>query len=82
MIVFKATPHNSKCRYGGEVRFSPPATPYLQFLISHSSFLIKIVSPSHLPTFSLRPDFALFFCSFAQEKDSHSMEKALLSFRQ
>ena len=32
--------------------------------------------------FSLRPDFALFFCPFAQEKDSHSMEKALLSFRQ
>ncbi|GEM_PF-1117936 len=68
--------------YGGEVRFSPPTTPYLQFLISHSSFLIKIVPPSYLPTFSLRPDFALFFCPFAQEKDSHSMEKALLSFRQ
>lgn len=68
--------------YGGEVRFSPPATPYLQFLISHFSFLIKIVPPSYLPTFSLRPDFALFFCPFAQEKDSHSMEKALLSFRQ
>ena len=67
---------------GGEVRFSPPATPYLQFLISHSSFLIEIVPPSYLPTFSLRPDFALFFCPFAQEKDSHSMEKALLSFRQ
>ena len=65
---FRAIPHNSKCRYGGEVRFSPPATPYLQFLISHSSFLIKIVPPSYLPTFSLRPDFALFFCPFAQKK--------------
>ena len=83
---FRAIPHNSKCRYGcrygGEIRFSPPAPPCLQFLISHSSFLIKIVPPSYLPTFSLRPDFALFFCPFAQEKDSHSMEKALLSFRQ
>ena len=79
---FNSITHFQIYAYGGEVRFSPPATPYLQFLIFHSSFLIKIVPPSYLPIFSLRPNFALFFCSFAQEKDSHSMEKALLSFRQ
>lgn len=61
---FNSITHFQIYAYGGEVRFSPPATPYLQFLISHSSFLIKIVPPSCLPTFSLRPDFALFFLPF------------------
>ena len=58
-----------------------PRSPYRHLELCGVA-LIKIVSPSYLPTFSLRPDFALFFCPFAQEKDSHSMEKALLSFRQ
>ena len=65
-----------------ELRNISQLIPHSSFLIPNSSFLIKIVPPSYLPTFSLRPDFALFFCPFAQEKDSHSMEKALLSFRQ
>ena len=50
--------------YGGEVRFSPPATPYLQFLISHSSFLIKIIPPSYLPTFFSSPRFCPLFLPF------------------
>ena len=52
----------------GSVPFPHRALLYFQFLISHSSFLIKIVPPSYLPTFSLRPNFALFFCPFAQKK--------------
>ena len=67
------------CAFG--LASAAPRSPYRHLELCGVA-LIKIVSPSYLPTFSLRPDFALFFCPFAQEKDSHSMEKALLSFRQ
>ena len=67
------------CAFG--LASAAPRSPYRHLELCGIA-LIKIVPPSYLPTFSLRPDFALFFCPFAQEKDSHSMEKALLSFRQ
>lgn len=37
---FNSITHFQIYAYGGEVRFSPPAAPYLQFLISNFSFLI------------------------------------------
>ena len=71
-----------KHRFGGcGTASAAPRSPHRHLELCGIA-LIKIVPPSYLPTFSLRPDFALFFCPFAQEKDSHSMEKALLSFRQ